>query len=219
MRISLLFSDPKWSLMSCCSNDSNRPQHTSPNRSVVFARWCQVVSWADANLRSPKLDYLWFNYLHGSTMWPTCRPHHCNVLNVKIDTAVHIFVRMWQVPAVEMLLRHGADAKAKTYDDLTILGMIASTLHTAPQHSYTWPFVLLFLCGPRIVRIGLFCPVSKPYIIKGKQICVIFSRQCKNNDNHFMTVLCWGLSAGYQPRPQVVDRGTTARYGGQLRYI
>ena len=30
---------------------------------------------------------------------------------------------------------------------------------------------------------------------------------------------CWGLSAGYQPRPQVVDRGTTARYGGQLRYI
>jgi len=29
----------------------------------------------------------------------------------------------------------------------------------------------------------------------------------------------WGLSAGYQLRPQVVDRGTTARYGGQLRYI
>ena len=28
-----------------------------------------------------------------------------------------------------------------------------------------------------------------------------------------------GLAAGYQPRPQVVDRGTTARYGGQLRYI
>jgi len=27
------------------------------------------------------------------------------------------------------------------------------------------------------------------------------------------------VSAGYQPRPQVVDRGTTARYGGQLRYI
>ena len=30
---------------------------------------------------------------------------------------------------------------------------------------------------------------------------------------------CWGLATGYQPRPQVVDRGTTARYGGQLRYI
>ena len=29
----------------------------------------------------------------------------------------------------------------------------------------------------------------------------------------------WGLAAGYQLRPQVVDRGTTARYGGQLRYI
>jgi len=26
----------------------------------------------------------------------------------------------------------------------------------------------------------------------------------------------WGLAAGYQPRPQVADRGTTARYGGQL---
>jgi len=35
----------------------------------------------------------------------------------------------------------------------------------------------------------------------------------------FITHYCWGLSAGYQPRPQVVDRGTTARYGGQLRYI
>ena len=28
----------------------------------------------------------------------------------------------------------------------------------------------------------------------------------------------WGLAAGYQPRPQLVDRGTTTRYGGQLRY-
>ena len=28
----------------------------------------------------------------------------------------------------------------------------------------------------------------------------------------------WGLAAGYQPRPHVVDRGTTTRYGGQLRY-
>jgi len=27
-----------------------------------------------------------------------------------------------------------------------------------------------------------------------------------------------GLAAGYQPRPQVVDSGTTTRYGGQLRY-
>jgi len=36
---------------------------------------------------------------------------------------------------------------------------------------------------------------------------------------HFAQIYCWGLSAGYQPRPQVVDRGTTARYGGQLRYI
>jgi len=31
--------------------------------------------------------------------------------------------------------------------------------------------------------------------------------------------LTWGLAAGYQPHPQVVDRGTTARYGGQLQYI
>jgi len=30
--------------------------------------------------------------------------------------------------------------------------------------------------------------------------------------------LGWGLAAGYQPRPQLVDRGTTTRYGGQLRY-
>ena len=40
------------------------------------------------------------------------------------------------------------------------------------------------------------------------------------NHRELLTTLllpvCWGLSAGYQPRPQVVDRGTTARYGGQL---
>jgi len=31
-----------------------------------------------------------------------------------------------------MLLQRGASAKAKTYDDLTILGMIASPLKTIP---------------------------------------------------------------------------------------
>jgi len=45
-----------------------------------------------------------------------------------------------------------------------------------------------------------------------KNILAILVLLCK-------LVSCWGLSAGYQPRPQVVDRGTTARYGGQLRYI
>ena len=46
------------------------------------------------------------------------------------------------------------------------------------------------------------------------------------NSWYVLSMLCtWQLnslsllSAGYQPRPQVVDRGTTARYGGQLRYI
>ena len=28
---------------------------------------------------------------------------------------------------------------------------------------------------------------------------------------------CWGRAAGYQPPPQVADRGTTSRYGGQLQ--
>ena len=30
---------------------------------------------------------------------------------------------------------------------------------------------------------------------------------------------CCGYGAGALPRPQVVDRGTTARYDGQLLYI
>jgi len=34
----------------------------------------------------------------------------------------------------------------------------------------------------------------------------------------YLIYFSWGLAAGYQPRPQVVDRGTTTRYGGQLRY-
>ena len=34
-----------------------------------------------------------------------------------------------------------------------------------------------------------------------------------------MEALLGGLAASYQPHPLVVDRGTTARYGGQLRYI
>jgi len=43
---------------------------------------------------------------------------------------------------------------------------------------------------------------------------------CTSGLCHSSLPFCsWGLSAGYQPRPQVVDRGTTARYGGQLRYI
>jgi len=33
-----------------------------------------------------------------------------------------------------MLLQHGADAKAKTYDDFTILGMIASVLLLSKLH-------------------------------------------------------------------------------------
>jgi len=32
-----------------------------------------------------------------------------------------------QIPAVELLLNNGVDAKTKTYDDLTILGQIAFT--------------------------------------------------------------------------------------------
>jgi len=43
--------------------------------------------------------------------------------------------------------------------------------------------------------------------------------EVKRHQNTISSVSGWGLSAGYQPRPQVVDRGTTARYGGQLRYI
>jgi len=35
---------------------------------------------------------------------------------------------------------------------------------------------------------------------------------------NIIIIRCWGLAAGYQPRPQVVDRGTTTRYGGQLWY-
>jgi len=50
-----------------------------------------------------------------------------------------------------------------------------------------------------------------------------FEKVCEYSDGQNKvdcTCRCgWGLSAGYQPRPQVVDRGTTARYGGQLRYI
>ena len=34
-----------------------------------------------------------------------------------------------------------------------------------------------------------------------------------------MPVLICVLLGFYQPRPHLVDRGTTARYGGQLRYI
>jgi len=48
---------------------------------------------------------------------------------------------------------------------------------------------------------------------------VQISTEIKYQLDGFILLSCWGLSAGYQPRPQVVDRGTTARYGGQLRYI
>ena len=38
-----------------------------------------------------------------------------------------IYVSLTQVPAVELLLNYGVNAKAKTHDDMTILGMIACT--------------------------------------------------------------------------------------------
>ena len=50
-------------------------------------------------------------------------------------------------------------------------------------------------------------------------ICYFFESLRDNNIAALSHAESWGLSAGYQPRPQVVDRGTTARYGGQLRYI
>ena len=54
-------------------------------------------------------------------------------------------------------------------------------------------------------------------------MCCVFELPCFLRDCLALPLLgpfcSWGLSAGYQPRPQVVDRGTTARYGGQLRYI
>ena len=55
---------------------------------------------------------------------------------------------------------------------------------------------------------------TKLYIL-GLSGMYMYNELCKLN----LFLLPGGLSAGYQPRPQVVDRGTTARYGGQLRYI
>ena len=40
-----------------------------------------------------------------------------------------------QIPAVELLLKNGVDAKVKTQDDMTVLGMITSDA----IHNYTLP--------------------------------------------------------------------------------
>jgi len=41
---------------------------------------------------------------------------------------------MAQVPAVELLLHNGVDAKTKTQDDLTILGMITALFACSVYH-------------------------------------------------------------------------------------
>ena len=64
--------------------------------------------------------------------------------------------------------------------------------------------------------ITQFLDVDIQFILK---YYVQISTEIKYQLDGFILLSCWGLSAGYQPRPQVVDRGTTARYGGQLRYI
>ena len=39
-----------------------------------------------------------------------------------------MYICMSQVPAVELLLHNGVDAKTKTHDELTILGMITTPI-------------------------------------------------------------------------------------------
>jgi len=86
--------------------------------------------------------------------------------------------------------------------------LVTSSVATCYYHSYHMLTVELFLPTPQhcdalsefhsayTYLLGPFCRLVGAFLQAG-----------------------WGLSAGYQPRPQVVDRGTTARYGGQLRYI
>jgi len=47
-------------------------------------------------------------------------------------------------------------------------------------------------------------------------VCCWNTELCKSGRT-YQYAICDKLVG--QPRPQVVDRGTTARYGGQLRYI
>jgi len=65
----------------------------------------------------------------------------------------------------------------------------------------------------------LFNKAAFSVVVKSFLFCSQYGKLCEKCCYVFSSVKYWGLSAGYQPRPQVVDRGTTARYGGQLRYI
>jgi len=83
-------------------------------------------------------------------------------------------------------------------------------------------FACLYCMVPHLSFFALFPYLSPPLLIFSLRIDPLhFLAGCRKRRLNLAVVLClfWGLSAGYQPRPQVVDRGTTARYGGQLRYI
>jgi len=69
----------------------------------------------------------------------------------------------------------------------------------------------------RLINIIIIPTKARDYVFTGVGLSVCLS-VCLSV-YLFVCYHSWGLSAGYQPRPQVVDRGTTARYGGQLRYI
>lgn len=73
-----------------------------------------------------------------------------------------------QVPAVELLLRYGIDAKAKTHDDLTILGI------TSAYAANTIPSLCLL-----IVRLKLIHKMQY-FAINDLAVCHV-DRLCKND--------------------------------------
>ena len=83
--------------------------------------------------------------------------------------------------------------------------------------------VLVMVC---IVETRLTVVLDLMHILAFQTLKFCKSPRQSNNTTLYNTFMCsskehlfcWGLAAGYQPRPQVVDRGTTTRYGGQLRY-
>ena len=104
-----------------------------------------------------------------------------------------------------------------TYDGLTEYLMITlSLIHNFlpcwriqfcdKRRIESWDSRPLVTCAEKSAKFGCVVP----------EICWRINRQTESHTHtHTHT---WGLAAGYQPRPHLVDRGTTTRYGSQLRY-
>jgi len=93
--------------------------------------------------------------------------------------------------------------------------LVVKTYHGSnTDDDATWAFIERF-CNCMCSHIRIQIPHTLSSILAQRYRYVSVSNLTTILSTLYAT--CWGWAASYQPPPQVANRGTTFRYGGQLR--